>query len=75
MIQKLKKIQEECALCIRYRRKMIKVGTPITEEISATEIKKLKEKIEIRKSIMEVMDEFLKMSMTLIIKSEDSVEL
>ena len=39
------------------------------------QIKKLKEKIKIRKSIMKVIDEFLDMSMTIIMKSEDSVEL
>lgn len=75
LIHRLKKIQEERPLCRRYRRKMIKVGPLITEERSVTEIKKKKVKIKIRKSIMEVMDEFSKMLMTLIMKSEDSVEL
>ena len=58
LMQKLKKIQEECALCRRYRRKKIEVGPQITKERTVTEIKKLKEGIKIRKSIMEVMDEF-----------------
>ena len=74
-MQKLTKIQEECALCRRYRRKKIKVRLLINEERSVTEIKKLKEGIEIRKSIMDVMDEFWKIVMVFVLKSEDSEEL
>ena len=54
---------------------MIKVGPLITEERSVTEIKKLKEGIEIRKSIMEAMDEFSKMVIPSIVVPEHPEEI
>ena len=74
-MEKLRKIQEECALCTRYRRKKIKVGPLISEERSVTEIKKLKERINIQRSIIDMMNEFLKMVMEFVMKSEHSEEI
>ena len=59
----------------RYRRKQIKVGSFISEEINVTNMKKLKEGVEINRSITAFVNEFSKIAIAIVMKLEDLEEI
>ena len=57
------------------RRKQIKVGSFISEEINVTNMKKLKEGVEINRSITAFVNEFSKTAIAIVMKLEDLEEI
>ena len=53
LMQRLKRVQEECVLCKKYRRKKLKSGTYLLNERNINEIKR---------NIIYIMNEFSKMA-------------
>ena len=59
----------------RYRRKQIKVGSLISEEINVNNMKKLKEGVKINRSITVYVNEFSKTVIAMVMELEDVEEI